>query len=308
MIRDALSLLRATLPPDIAIEADLAASLPSIPANLTQMHQVILNLCINAAQAIGDQPGTITVRLLRRPIRAADADPREDAAPCEHLQIEIGDTGHGLKPEVMPRLFEPFFTTKADSGGTGLGLTVARRIVHEHGGWITAANNPAGGALFTVCLPVAENAATEPAPAASHLSQGRGERILLVDDEPTLAQSLRLLLERLGYRVFAYENPSQALSAFWLAPDDFDLVITDMEMPEIGGLALGEKILSLRPKLPVILMSGFAAPASDEELRRSGIQRVIPKPVTLSSLGDVIARSLGHAKKSAGKKEPPKRK
>lgn len=205
------------------------------------------------------------------------------------VYVEVSDTGCGMQPEVLARIFEPFFTTKKVGEGTGLGLAVVQSIVKSHRGVINVRSQPGKGTTFELYFPVHRRCTPIEAGGPAEIRSGRGERILLVDDEPIVAKSIQLMMERSGYRVSLFTDPNVALAQFWSAPDEFDLLITDFQMPGMTGVDLAGKILAHRPEMPIFVMSGFAGSLATDRIRRSGITRFVSKPIDAVELADHMA-------------------
>ncbi|MBI3886963.1 MAG: PAS domain S-box protein [Opitutae bacterium] len=293
LIREALSLLRATLPATVEIKSDLEGCAPIVLANATQIHQVVMNLGINAAQAMEAHGGVLTVRLRQQTVDPAGAAELAALRPGLHACLELTDTGAGIEPAVLARIFEPFFTTKKIGEGTGLGLAVVHSVVRRHQGAIKVRSQPGAGTTFELFFPVLVIGATTEAAAPAALPRGRGQRILLIDDEAMVAKSLQLMLDRLGYRVTAFTNPELALAHFGAAPGDFDLLIADYQLPGLTGVALAKKILALRPELPVFIASGFAGSMTAEKMHAEGITGFLQKPIDLKALTKTLAATFG---------------
>jgi PAS domain S-box-containing protein len=295
ILKETLALLRSTLPATAKFEADLDRRAPAVIANPTQLHQVIMNLVINAAHALAGKPGRITLRLQMQMLDAAAVRALPELQPGPHVRLDVTDTGSGMDEHVVARIFEPFFTTKPVGEGTGLGLAVVHSVVRSHRGAITVRSHRGAGTTFELYFPAAPVSAAGPGPAAPELPRGHGQRILFVDDEVTVAKSVRLLLERLGYKVTIFTNPGQALAKFRASPDEFAAVITDFQMPGMTGGDLAKKILALRPKLPVFVASGFAGKMTTETMRAEGVADFLHKPFALAALAETLAHTFGPA-------------
>jgi PAS domain S-box-containing protein len=292
VIEEALRLLRSTVPASIQIRSHVAPDSPTVLADASQVHQVVMNLGINASQAIGRGAGIIDVELEPVHADAMLASHSPDLHEGDYVRLRIRDDGVGMTRDVLERIFEPFFTTKPQGMGTGLGLAVVRGIVKSHDGAITVYSEPGKGTQFHVYFPVVHSAAVEtPKPLPAPV-QGRGERILYLDDEDALVLLARRLLERLGYRVAAFSDPAQAVAAFEVAPDQFDLVLSDLSMPGMTGIDVARRILEIRPDIPVLLASGYVRNEDTELARSIGVREVIWKPATINEMGEVLARVL----------------
>jgi PAS domain S-box-containing protein len=296
IVNDAVRFLRATIPHTVAIELRLH-DVPPVLADAAQIHRVLVNLGTNAWHAMDDRPGRLAVELLADRVDARRTGEPERLPPGSYALLRVGDDGHGMDQAVLRRIFEPFFTTKAPGKGTGLGLSVVHGIVHAHGGHIAVDSTVGAGTTFRIWLPLDTTAPPRDAgaPAPRH---GGGRRVLLVDDEPALVRVLANSLERFGYRVTAYTDPEPALAAFLAAPDAFDVVVTDFDMPRMPGLQLATQVTARRPDVPVLLCSGFLKPETLAATAAAGIRRVLNKPFT----GNELATALGelHAGRDGG--------
>ena len=290
VVVEALKLLRSTLPSTITIETQIDDEAPVTLSDTAQIHQVMMNLCTNAAHAMGEQPGRLTVALERVEIAAgAHAELR----PGRHARLTVSDTGCGMTPEVLKRIFEPFFTTKGPTEGTGLGLSVVHGIVKDHDGAITVESRANEGCTFRLFFPEhADGACARPEEGERKLPRGRGERILFVDDERVLCDAGTRLLEYLGYAPVAFADAEEALRRFREDPAGFDLVVTDLTMPPMTGLDLAMEISALRPELPVLLASGFSGTWTQERVKALGLRDLIAKPVSIEVLAAAVRRAL----------------
>ncbi len=289
---DAMKFLRASLPAQIKIEMNLAAHPPTVLADATHIYQVILNLAANALHAMEGQPGMLTIEL--EPFRpdAAFLLAHPDLFDANYARLNITDTGHGMDAQVIERIFEPFFTTKPVGKGTGLGLAVVDGIVRSQSGVITVESVVGQGTTFRLYFPA--HTADSPAPETvkGNLAPGHGERVLLVDDEPAITALLQRMLVRLNYQVTVSNQPRAAADLFSQQPEQFDVLITDLTMPELSGLELAGKIHSLRPELPIILASGFVPDLQSEELQAAGIVEIVGKPIMMDNLAELLRRTL----------------
>jgi CheY-like chemotaxis protein len=250
-----------------------------------------MNLCTNAAHAMLDRPGALIVTLDR-----VDADPDLAAKVpgvelVRYARLGVRDAGSGMNPETLAQIFNPFFTTKAPGEGTGLGLSVVHGILESHDGAIHVESAPGVGTLVECYFPEhAEPLAIDEAEDAS-LPRGQGEHVLFVDDEAPLANAARLGLERLGYRMTICTDPAEALRHFAGAPEDFQLVVTDLHMPVVTGLDVARGVLGERPNTPVILISGYSGPTT-EKVKALGIREVIAKPLSIARLARAVHGAL----------------
>jgi len=294
--QECMKLLRASLPTTIGIQTHLAESLGVVMADPTQIHQVIMNLCTNAADAMREKGGTLT--LLVENVDLFDGELVTDP-PLEagrYLRLTVSDTGHGMDRKTCEMIFNPFFTTKGPGRGTGLGLSVVRGIVKNHGGGVAFASEPGMGTTFHILFPRLDDMAKKTDEESHGIPFGGNERILFLDDEEDLVNAGRKMLENLGYDVVSGTDAPGALDVFRAQPDRFDLIITDQTMPQMTGDQLARKILSLRPDIPIILCTGMG-PASiggvnAETARAIGICEVLMKPVERIELARTIRRVL----------------
>jgi len=292
IVAEAMQLLRATLPAEIDIQTRYAPDLPPVRVDPNQIQQIITNLGINSAQAIGRKPGVIEVHLDSLQVDAAVAASSPELHEGQYVRLRFSDSGTGMTRQIMDRIFEPFFTTKSGSAGTGLGLSVVRGILKNHDAAISVYSEPDSGTRFHIYFPVVLDRAPPVSPTTLAPRRGHGERILFLDDEPSLVVLATRLLERMGYRVASFTDSIQALAAFEAAPKEFDLVLTDLSMPGMNGLDFARRILAVRADIPVLLATGYVRPEDVELARSIGIREVIWKPQTLSEMGDLLAQQL----------------
>ncbi len=292
--REALKLLRASIPTTITFETDIANHGTLVIADPSQIHQVIMNLCTNAYHAMRDGGGILTVSL--QPVELADMDVRhrQGIKPGPYLCLTIGDTGMGIEKEHQERIFEPYFTTKEKGEGTGLGLSLVHGIVSSMAGYISVHSEEGKGTTFQVYLPVisdTEVAAKGDGKCSGQIPSG-SERILIVDDEETIIAMEGRMLEGLGYAVTAFSDAIKAKEAFVADPQFFDLLITDMNMPNLSGLDLVEAVKAVRPHIPIIISTGFSEQINNANAHRYGVQRVIMKPLVLHELAQAVRNAL----------------
>jgi PAS domain S-box-containing protein len=292
LIREVLQLLRASLPSTIAFRQHLEPGRSLVLADSSQLHQVLVNLCTNAAHAMRGQGGLLEVHLKTVEVDAEFAAAHPPLRPGTHVKLSVRDTGHGMAPEVRDRIFEPFFTTKGSGDGTGMGLAVVHGIVAGHDGAITVESAPGRGTRFDIFLPRCD-AREDNQRAIEAPARGQKEHILFVDDEPALVRIWTTTLHGLGYRVTGRTEALEALETFRDAPDTFDLVVTDQTMPQLTGEALAEEITRIRPDVPVILCTGYSMAMTPEAAAAHGIQAYLMKPVSRRDLCLAIQRLLG---------------
>jgi CheY-like chemotaxis protein len=284
-------LLRATIPTTIEIKQDIASPDAQVLADPTQMQQLIMNLCTNAAQAMREKGGILEVRLEEKYLEKEDPLLYPELSPGPFVIMTVSDTGNGIAPEIIDRIFDPFFTTKEVGEGTGMGLAVVYGIVKAHGGGITIAGQPGAGASFTIVLPRIAGTVVKATEAPAPIPRGQG-RLLIVDDETMLVDMSKDMLGNLGYEVTAVNGSLEALTIFQSRPDTFDLIIADQTMPHLTGLQLAQEIRRLRPGIPIILCTGYSDSVSAESVQAAGINELLMKPVTLLNLGEAVCRAL----------------
>ena len=294
VIKEGVKMLRSTIPSGIDFKVDISQDrdFPQIYADVTQLHQVLVNLCTNASHAMGNDNGILTVEL--HDVILDDPITMEQELPAgPYLLLRVTDTGTGISPENMERIFEPYFTTKGPEQGTGLGLSVVQGIVMSHGGGIRCRSEPGEGTTFEVYLPVAPSEKQEADTQHPDPSLPRGtENILFVDDEESLVNLGQIRLSKLGYTVRGTTDPQEALAWFTADPQSFDLIISDMSMPGMNGLTLAARIKAIDSSTPVILCSGFNKTVSEATARDQGIDLYLDKPVDLPLLGASIRKIL----------------
>ena len=290
VISEVCALLRASLPSTIRIRTRLQTNAFTL-SDPTQMHQVLMNLGTNAGHAMRARGGRLTIALEDIADPAVWRRDHPELTAEAYVRLTVSDSGHGIPATIIDRIFDPFFTTKEHTEGTGMGLAVVHGIVKSHKGLITVASHPEEGTTFTILLPQIVTPTPHQRPSRGELPTGR-ERILLVDDEAALVDMSTQLLERLGYRVTACTSSRDALQRFKAAPDDVDLVITDMTMPQLTGKELAMEMLHIRADLPIILCTGFSEVIAEEAAKQAGIKAFVMKPIIMKELADAIRRVL----------------
>ncbi len=292
IVKEALKLLRPSLPSTIEIHQRVSRTSGPIVGDPTQVHQVLMNLCTNAAHAMRGRHGTLTVSLEETELGEPDAS-AVDAVPAgRYMCLQVADTGMGMAPEVIERVFEPFFTTKAPGEGTGMGLAVVHGIVQDHGGRIDIESVPDAGTTVSVYLPIDTTADGEKK-AEQGGEQHRGtERVLLVDDEQLLVDLGSEMLTGLGYTVAAYSDSELALQEYQADPSGFDVVVTDLTMPRLTGLQLALECKRLRPDMPIVLCTGYTDAKVPGVGVDEAVQALITKPLTRRLLGDTVREVL----------------
>lgn len=287
----ALRLMRSTFPAYIAVRTDLPEKDGMILADESQFHQVVLNLCANAVDAMRGHPGVLSVTIGRQTVETGHPAPHPSLAPGKYMLLRVGDTGPGIDPKIRERVFEPFFTTKPKGRGTGLGLAVVHGIVSRHNGAVTVQDAPGKGTIFTAYFPAIEMREGLAEVSAPPQAQGTG-RILFVDDEMAYAQSAKRILEGFGHSVTLCSGGEEALGLLRHSPQDFDLLLTDLGMPGMDGGTLARQALALRPELPVVVCTGYGDAFPPEKARDIGVREYLIKPVDWDRLSAVIRSML----------------
>jgi CheY-like chemotaxis protein len=294
-LREAAKFLRASLPAQITIQTQFAADAPAVLADPSQIYQVTMNLATNALHAMEGRPGQLTLALASFQPGEAFLRTHPRFSPIQYARLTVADTGQGMDALTLDRIFEPFFTTKPVGKGTGLGLSVVHGIMEAHHGIIIVESHPGLGTKFSLYFPAEATAATATAasvavPVATPL--GSGQHILVLDDEAALTAMIQKYMRRLDYQVTTSNHPAEAIRWFRENPAQFQLVITDLTMPEMNGLEVARQIHALRPELPVILVSGIGVTVDVEQLRAAGICERLDKPVALVALAELVERVL----------------
>ena len=296
LIKEALKLLRATIPSSIEIHNSVEEDCGLIKGDPTQIHQVIMNLSTNAYHALQETGGKLEVSLKEINLNYEESLQRVGIKVGRHLELTVKDNGHGMAPQVLERIFDPYYTTKKQGKGTGLGLSVTHGIIKSHGGDISVSSQPGVGSTFSVYLPVIDDIDLEIEPAETASATNGNERILLIDDEAQIIDIERRILERLGYKVTPNTDSEKALEEFSARPDCFDLVITDMTMPKMTGDRLARRLMDIKPQIPVIMCTGFNETITEEKALAMGIDKFVMKPVIKDELAHAIRTVLDNPK------------
>ena len=295
VIRESLKFLRSSIPTFIEFKEYFPSEPLKILADATQIHQVMLNLCTNAAHAMADG-GILEMSLDAVELTDDDVSFDPDLTAGNYIKLTVSDTGHGIDTKDIERIFDPYFTTKEVDRGTGMGLAVIQGLVKGHHGAITVESEVGKGTTFTIYLPITGSEEVQEDEAIGDLPMGN-ERILFVDDEMSLVKMGRQRLEGLGYKVDDRTDPVEALELFRASPDRFDLVITDMTMPGMTGDKLAQEILKIRPDIPTILCTGYSDKIDSESASELGISEFIAKPVDRRDLATIVRKVLGEPKR-----------
>lgn len=302
-IDESLKLLRSSLPSDIEIRKSFPDSQLVIMGDPTQLNQVMVNLLTNSAHAMNGAGGIIEINISTIEIGLSPLSSFNGLPQGHYAQISISDNGHGIPEDVIKRVFDPYFTTKETGKGTGMGLAVVHGIVKNHGGSITVDSKVDEGTVFTIYVPLTDAVIdTKPAGGIESLPGGK-ETILFVDDEYMIADTMKIMMEQLGYKVKAFTESMRALEVFESNPDVFDLVITDMTMPGMTGDLLASKILDIRKDMPVIICTGFNNRVDPEGLKSRGVCEILSKPVRTTTLAKTIKDVLDARGKDRRKEE-----
>jgi PAS domain S-box-containing protein len=301
VVEEALKLLRAGLRAGIEIRTHFDSGLPDVFADSTQVHQIVMNLATNAADAMAKQPvGVLEIRSEPVSVDADLAHTTPELREGSYVRLSIRDNGCGMDKATTARIFEPFYTTKPLGEGTGLGLSVVHGIVKTHGGAVTVYSEPGEGTVFQLYLPAAQEAAQE---ARTQKTQGEirghGERVLYVDDEEPLVFLMTRMLTHLGYNVTGCTEPQKALETFKSGPHDFDVVVSDLSMPQMSGIDLAREILQTRPGMPILIASGCIRPEDNEEVLSLGLPDLLLKPDTIEDLSRSLHNIFAKCRPSA---------
>jgi len=291
IVREALKLLRPSIPTTIDIKQDINENCPLVRADATQIHQVIMNLCTNAWQAMEEKGGILKIELQQLQIDKSIFKMYPGLSEGNYARLSVIDSGPGMNEEILERIFEPFFTTKTVDKGTGLGLSVVHGIVRSHKGDIQVQSKPGDGTTFHVFLPTVKSE-TKRDHSKSQPVIGGTENILIVDDEKPVAELVKRMLENLGYNAIVYNDGSEALEAFRQQSSRFDLLISDLTMPQLTGLDLADEIHSIRKDFPVVIMTGYGASLTKPTQEKYGVGDIVKKPVTMKSLASAIRKTL----------------
>ncbi|NTW53578.1 MAG: PAS domain-containing protein [Chlorobaculum sp.] len=292
VIAEAIQLLRPSLPSTISIEEEIDSSCRKVFADPTQMHQVVVNLCTNAFHAMEETGGVLRIGLREVNEQSAMPSTAPKLPEGDYIELSVSDSGTGMDETTIERIFEPFFTTKSIEKGAGLGLSVVHGIVAAANGQLNVESNQGKGSTFHVYLPIVENkpvAKAEEKPQAAKYAAN----VLFIDDEPAAIHMVTIMMTKLGYNIRAENSPLEALKLFRKQPDQFDLIITDLTMPDMTGLQLTTELHKISPSIPVILMTGYGKIIDhDTPLRHYGINRLLKKPVKLAQLASAVNEVL----------------
>jgi PAS domain S-box-containing protein len=294
IVNEVLKFLRSSLPSTIQIHQQIEIGNDTVLADSTQIHQILMNLCTNASHAMMEKGGILRVSLENMELDSDFTAQYPDMKPGSYLKLTVSDTGHGMSPDVLNRIFEPYFTTKERGSGTGLGMAVVHGIIKSHSGIIKADSEPGKGSTFHIYLPIIDEEEKSEKETDKPLPTGN-ERILFIDDEDALMDLGKQLLENLGYEVVARTSSVEALELFRTKPDQFDLVITDMTMPNMTGDRLAKELMKINTDIPIILFTGYSNGMSEHKAKEMGIRAFVMKPVTMRDLSIIVRKVLDEA-------------
>ncbi|MBU0462124.1 MAG: response regulator [Proteobacteria bacterium] len=291
VIKDALKFLRSTIPTTIDIEQNISVTNETILADQTQINQIMMNLCINASQAMEQSSGKLAIIVEKVILDDHSAKAYPDLKSGRHIKIMVGDTGPGIDPKIIDRIFDPYFTTKEVGKGSGMGFAVVLGIVKSHSGTITVDSRPGKGTNFSILFPLAQEKAAVETQTIQEIPRG-SETILFVDDEISIVNMVQRMFARLGYKVETAITPQDALERFALNPDHFDLVITDMTMPQMTGVDLSEKLMDILPDIPIIICTGYSSLIDEEKAKELGLAAYVMKPINMQETAQTIRKIL----------------
>ena len=291
ILKEALSLLRATIPADIAIRMKLNSEAYMV-ADPIHLHQIVINLCTNAQYAMRESGGTFRVELEDFVLGPNNADIYQGLQQGPYIRMSFADTGRGIPVDVQAKIFDPFFTTKEKGEGTGMGLTMVHSIVKSYQGWIGLHSEVGHGTTIEILLPASKGGSQTGEVDPAFLPHGKGELVLVVDDQPEIAQVTTTMLTSLGYSVDTQTDSRDALQQFKSNPNAIDLIISDVTMPGMSGDALARQVLKLRPDLPVILMTGHSDRVDQDLIREIGVKKRLLKPLSLHMLAVAVKEVL----------------
>ena len=292
IVKETIKFLRASLPTIIDIRYDIESDNDTVFAEPSQINQILMNLCTNAAYAMGERGGTLTIDMNTVIINATEAKKYTSLNPDKYLSLRISDTGPGMSKEIMERIFEPYFTTKPKGEGTGLGLAVVYGIVNSLNGYIDVRSETGQGTTFEILLPLLDAEATEHTLKVLPVKTTSKANVLVVDDEKQVASIIYVILTEMGHEVDVFSDSTKALRAFMASPDKYDLIVTDQTMPVMTGFELSKHLLTIKPGLPIIICTGYSDHIDIHKAKSAGIRELFYKPVTTNKLVSAISSVL----------------
>lgn len=295
ILRETYKFLRASLPETIKTRYTIKTEKCFIKADPTHIHQILMNVCSNAAHAMQEGGGELAIELQKITFQQQDTEKYPDIKPGNYLMLTISDTGCGMSPEIIDNIFDPFFTTKKEGEGTGMGLSIVHGIVKSYGGAILLYSEPGKGTTMHIIIPLLhqENGDEETSDRDREIPRGN-EKILFVDDDPAVVESGKNMLERLGYDVTGITSSIKALELFQENQKYFDLIVTDQTMPDMTGAELVHEIKKTRSDIPVIICTGYASQVNEERIKEIGVQQLLMKPFTTRSLARAVRQTLDY--------------
>ncbi len=287
ILKEALKFLKSTIPSTIKFKTNLPDTDISINGDPVQINQIMMNLCANASQVMQDIGGTINIDVENVILNEEDCEDYTNFSPGHYVKIKVSDTGPGIEPEILDRIFDPYFTTKEFGAGSGMGLAVVHGIVKNHDGDISVDSKQGEGATFNIFFPIIDELPEPKIEIKEDIPCGI-ERILFVDDEESIANMVWKILKGLGYQVEVRLDPVEALELFKANPDSFDLIITDMTMPQMTGVNLAEKLKTIKSDIPIIICTGHSAIIDEKKAKQLDIEGFVMKPVSKLKIAKVI--------------------
>lgn len=287
-VEESVQFLRATKPDNVEIRTQFDPDMPFVLGDPTEMHQVIMNLCVNALHAMRELGGLLEITGSVVYLDEVAVGTFPNLLPGRYIRLSVSDTGMGMDAQTLSRIFEPFFTTKGINEGTGLGLSVVYGIVERHRGVITAYSEPGKGTMFRIYFPAVDSVEPSNHQTDEPSYEGNGEKVMYVDDDESLVLMVTRMLRRLKYEVYGYSDPQEALSAFLTDPASFDIIVTDMSMPKVDGPEFVRQLLAVRPNTPIVMVTGYIRPEDTVRTRDLGIRALVLKPNTVQDMGRVL--------------------
>jgi len=291
VIKDSLKFLCSTIPTTINIHQDIQTTDEMILADPTQINQIIMNLCINASHTMEQTGGDLTITVEKVILDYQSLKDYPDLKSGDHVKIMVSDTGPGIDPEIIDQIFDPYFTTKEIGKGSGMGLAVVHGIVKNHNGVINVDSSHGKGTKFSILFPLTSEKPVVKTKTIQDIPRGN-ETILFVDDEISITHMVERMFERLGYKIETATTPQDALELFRTNPDHFDLVITDMTMPQMTGVKLSEKLMDIREDIPIIICTGHSALVDEERAKKLGLAAYVMKPIDMQEMAQTIRKVL----------------
>jgi len=295
LVKEAIKLSRSTLPSTITIRESFSAEKDTVMGDATQLHQVFMNLFVNAYHAMKESGGALSIGLRNIELEEARGSAGQEYPPGNYVLLTVEDTGTGIEPDVIDRIFDPYFTTKKAEEGTGLGLAVTFGVIKNHRGFIEVESTPEKGSLFSIYLPSILNKSKKMTGQQDDLPNGNQEKLLVVDDEEFFLEVIEETLKSLNYDVSAHISSLKALEIFKNNPREFDAVITDQTMPEMTGIQLISEIRQINKDIPIILCTGYSDELTEDSSKRYRVNRLMYKPISRDNLAKAVHEVLKEA-------------